>query len=87
MDKAANPRSDPVVKKISSNEFDSIFTENLKQLIRLFDKYKYELRIAGGAVRWEIFSFLTERESEREHMVNNNIIVAEIYYWKTCQLT
>lgn len=68
MDKAANPRSDPVVKKISSNEFDSIFTENLKQLIRLFDKYKYELRIAGGAVRWENFFFLTERDWEGERV-------------------
>lgn len=51
MDKALNPRSDPVVRKIVSNEFDSIFTDNLNQLISLFDKYKYELRIAGGAVR------------------------------------
>ncbi|XP_037049872.1 CCA tRNA nucleotidyltransferase 1, mitochondrial isoform X1 [Bradysia coprophila] len=51
MDKALSHRSDPVVKKINSNEFSSIFTENLNQLISLFDKYKYELRIAGGAVR------------------------------------
>lgn len=51
MDKMLNPRPDPVLKKINSNEFKSIFDENLHQLIGLFDKYKYELRIAGGAVR------------------------------------
>lgn len=51
MDKELNARADPVVKKINSNEFNSIFTENLNHLINLFDKYKYELRIAGGAVR------------------------------------
>lgn len=51
MDKELNVRADPVVKKIDSNEFKSIFTENLKFLISLFDKHKYELRIAGGAVR------------------------------------
>lgn len=51
MDKELSPRADPIVKKINSNEFNSIFTENLNYLINLFDKYKYELRIAGGAVR------------------------------------
>lgn len=51
MDKELSPRTDPIVKKISSNEFQSVFTDNLKSLINLFDKYKYELRIAGGAVR------------------------------------
>lgn len=51
MDKELNPRSDPIVKKINSNEFNSIFNDNLNDLISLFDKYKYELRIAGGAVR------------------------------------
>lgn len=51
MDKELNPRIDPVIKKIQSNEFQSIFSENLNLLISLFDKYKYELRIAGGAVR------------------------------------
>lgn len=51
MDKELNSRTDPVVKKIQSNEFKSIFDDNLNDLINLFDKYKYELRIAGGAVR------------------------------------
>ncbi len=51
MDKELSHRSDPVVKKINSNEFNSIFTENLNYLINVFDKYNYELRIAGGAVR------------------------------------
>lgn len=51
MDKELNHRTDPVVKKINSNEFNSIFTEDLNYLINLFDRNKYELRIAGGAVR------------------------------------
>lgn len=51
MDKELNSRIDPVIKKIDSNEFNSVLTENLNYLIGLFDKYKYELRIAGGAVR------------------------------------
>ncbi|XP_055921771.1 CCA tRNA nucleotidyltransferase 1, mitochondrial [Eupeodes corollae] len=44
-------RPNPAVKKIDTPEFKSIFTEELHALIGLFEKYNYELRIAGGAVR------------------------------------
>nr|XP_014103330.2 CCA tRNA nucleotidyltransferase 1, mitochondrial [Bactrocera oleae] len=44
-------RSEPVLKKIDSPEFQSIFTDELQALIDIFKRYNYELRIAGGAVR------------------------------------
>ncbi|XP_061396976.1 CCA tRNA nucleotidyltransferase 1, mitochondrial [Musca vetustissima] len=44
-------RENPIVKKIDTPEFRSIFTEELKTLVELFKKHNYELRIAGGAVR------------------------------------
>ncbi|XP_036601615.1 CCA tRNA nucleotidyltransferase 1, mitochondrial-like [Trichosurus vulpecula] len=37
--------------KVESPEFQSLFTEGLKNLTELFKKENYELRIAGGAVR------------------------------------
>ncbi|KAJ8313260.1 hypothetical protein KUTeg_009177 [Tegillarca granosa] len=37
--------------KLDKPAFHAIFTPELKELIRLFDKHNYELRIAGGAVR------------------------------------
>lgn len=51
MDKELRHSPNPVIKKISSNELNSILTDNLNALINLFKKYNYELRIAGGAVR------------------------------------
>lgn len=60
MTTAANPvtknmnkktRENPVVTKLQSKEFQSLFTPELKELISVFDKHKFELRIAGGAVR------------------------------------
>ncbi|XP_037730281.1 CCA tRNA nucleotidyltransferase 1, mitochondrial [Drosophila subpulchrella] len=44
-------RTNPAFKKVQTPEFQSIFTPELKELVGLFDKYDYELRIAGGAVR------------------------------------
>ncbi|XP_073827719.1 CCA tRNA nucleotidyltransferase 1, mitochondrial [Musca autumnalis] len=44
-------RENPIVKKIDTPEFRSIFTEELETLVDLFKKHNYELRIAGGAVR------------------------------------
>lgn len=37
--------------KLSTKEFKQLFTPELNQLKLLFDKYGFELRIAGGAVR------------------------------------
>jgi len=44
-------RIDPVVMKLDSPEFRSVFTPELQTLASLFKKHNYELRIAGGAVR------------------------------------
>ena len=44
-------RPDPVIKKLSTPEFKSIFTDELKTLASMFTSNGYELRIAGGAVR------------------------------------
>lgn len=52
MDPTLKIRSDPVVVKLDSPQFKSIFTRNLKALVELFGKYNYEIRVAGGAVRW-----------------------------------
>lgn len=45
-------RADPIVCKLESTEFKSIFNESLDDLIAIFKKNNYELRIAGGAVRY-----------------------------------
>ncbi|KAF2895811.1 hypothetical protein ILUMI_10377 [Ignelater luminosus] len=44
-------RQNPVIMKLDSPEFKSIFTEELLSLVSVFKKYGYELRVAGGAVR------------------------------------
>ncbi|KAF7268053.1 hypothetical protein GWI33_018795 [Rhynchophorus ferrugineus] len=44
-------RPDPIIMKLESPEFKSIFTEELKLIANLFNKYDYEIRVAGGAVR------------------------------------
>lgn len=51
MGDAPSSRLDPVVMKLDSPEFRSVFTPELQALASLFKKYDYELRIAGGAVR------------------------------------
>ncbi|KAH8414044.1 hypothetical protein KR222_003153, partial [Zaprionus bogoriensis] len=44
-------RENPAFTKVDTPEFHSIFTPELEALVALFQKYNYELRIAGGAVR------------------------------------
>lgn len=39
------------IVKITSPEFESILTNELKYLESVFSKYNYKLKIAGGAVR------------------------------------
>lgn len=41
----------PVIMKLETPEFKSIFTDELVTLLDLFGKHNYEIRIAGGAVR------------------------------------
>lgn len=56
MEASAIARPDPVVLTIDTPEFRSIFTKELEDLVDLFKKYNYEIRVAGGAVRYEEIS-------------------------------
>ncbi|CAG4957512.1 unnamed protein product [Colias eurytheme] len=51
MDQNLKCRDNPVVLVLESTEFKSIFTPEVLELKQIFDKYNYEIRIAGGAVR------------------------------------
>lgn len=45
-------RENPIVTNLAEDPlFKSIFTNELNDLVKLFEKYNYEIRIAGGAVR------------------------------------
>ncbi|XP_044728577.1 CCA tRNA nucleotidyltransferase 1, mitochondrial [Chrysoperla carnea] len=44
-------RENPIIMKLESPEFKSIFTPELESLIKIFNKHGYEIRVAGGAVR------------------------------------
>lgn len=46
-------RSDPVITTLETPQFKSILRKNILDLVALFQKYNYEIRIAGGAIRWE----------------------------------
>lgn len=44
-------RENPFILKLDTKEFRSIFTEEVCKLKEIFDKYGYEIRLAGGPVR------------------------------------
>nr|CAD7590721.1 unnamed protein product [Timema genevievae] len=44
------PREDPVIMKLDSPDFKSLFTPELTKLATIFKEYGYEIRIAGGAL-------------------------------------
>lgn len=44
-------RENPVIIKLDTPEFHSIFNEEVKKLASLFKEYGYEIRVVGGAVR------------------------------------
>ncbi|XP_055375287.1 CCA tRNA nucleotidyltransferase 1, mitochondrial [Condylostylus longicornis] len=44
-------RENPIVTKLDTPAFKSIFTEESRTLLKIFEKYGHEIRIAGGAVR------------------------------------
>lgn len=52
MDENLKCRENPIVFTLDSQEFKSIFTTEVLDLKSIFDKYNYEIRIAGGAVRY-----------------------------------
>ena len=51
MDPNVKFRENPIVIKIENELFKSIFTEELTDMLAIFKKYNYEIRVAGGAVR------------------------------------
>lgn len=51
MEKDLKYREDPVIMRLDTPQFKSIFTDNLLKLHEIFQRYNYEIRIAGGAVR------------------------------------
>lgn len=53
-----NIKRKPFTMKLDTPEFKSLFTEALCQLAALFSENGYEIRIAGGAVRWVVSSWL-----------------------------
>lgn len=44
-------RNDPVITTLDTPQFKLILRKNILDLVALFQKYGYEIRIAGGAVR------------------------------------
>lgn len=48
-------RTDPVIKVLDTPQFKSILQKNVLDLAMVFEKYNYDLRIAGGAVRYGKF--------------------------------
>lgn len=44
-------RTDPVIKTLNTPQFQSILRKNVIDLVAVFKKHNYEIRIAGGAVR------------------------------------
>lgn len=45
-------RQNPVIMKLDTPEFNSVFTDELIKLVSIFKEYGYEIRVAGGAVRY-----------------------------------
>lgn len=44
-------RENPVIVTLDTPQFQSILQGSIRELVEIFEKYGYELRIAGGAVR------------------------------------
>lgn len=47
----SNYRADPEIKTLDTPQFKSILKKNVLDLMTLFHKHNYEIRVAGGAVR------------------------------------
>lgn len=45
------PRPVPAIMKLENSQFGFIFSPQLGAVLQAFDKYKYEIRLCGGAVR------------------------------------
>uniref|UniRef100_A0A1L8DRX1 Putative trna nucleotidyltransferase/polya polymerase n=1 Tax=Nyssomyia neivai TaxID=330878 RepID=A0A1L8DRX1_9DIPT len=51
MDLNIKVRENPIVTQLDRQEYKEILTEDLVDLLALFKRYKYEIRLAGGPVR------------------------------------
>ena len=45
-------RPNPIIKKLDTPEFHSIFSPELRTIINVFKVYDHEIRLAGGPVRY-----------------------------------
>lgn len=45
------PRLTPAIMKLENSKYGFIFSPQLTTVLQVFDKYKYEIRLCGGAVR------------------------------------
>lgn len=45
-------REDPIITKLDSPQFQAIFSPELRVIIETFKKYDFEIRLAGGPVRF-----------------------------------
>jgi len=45
------PRLTPAIMKLENSQYGFIFSPQLTTVLQVFDKYKYEIRLCGGAVR------------------------------------
>lgn len=45
------PRLQPAIMKLENSKYSFIFSPQLTTVLKVFDKYKYEIRLCGGAVR------------------------------------
>lgn len=52
------PRPNPAIMKLESSQYGFIFSPQLTTVLQVFDKYKFEIRLCGGAVR-DILSGIT----------------------------
>lgn len=50
-DSILKSRPDPIITKLDTPQFQAIFTPELRHIEATFNKYKYEIRLAGGPVR------------------------------------
>jgi hypothetical protein len=60
-------RENPVILKLDTPDYHSLFTDELKSLASMFKEHGYEIRIAGGAVRDLLSGVETQRFGFCDH--------------------
>lgn len=71
MDVELKCRHNPVLFKLDSIEFKNLYSPEVEDLKKLFDKYNYEIRIAGGAVRYASVKALLQMHTQslQKHII------------------